>query len=88
MQNLNPATFGSEKLEKFVVPTILLLGISGIYLITRGKTANNYRVNSGHLAVNWNLILLHRLKLEEEKQAEIIGDYLGHGIGGSVFRLP
>ncbi len=88
MQNLNPATFGSEKLEKFVVPTILLLGISGIYLITKGKTVNTAPDGPESVPSNPNLILLHRLKLEEEKQAEIIGDYLAHGIGGSVFRLP
>ena len=64
------------------------VGIFGIYLITRAKTGNTDPDDSRTTSVVPNLSLLHRLKLEEEKQAEIIGDYLAHGIGGSVFRLP
>lgn len=66
--------------------TIAVVGaISGIYLITKDKTVNNFQVSETDPPVRRNL---YRLKLEEEKQAEIIGDYIAHGVGGSVFRLP
>tara|TARA_Y100000994_G_scaffold71323_1_gene58389 strand:- start:476 stop:1150 length:675 start_codon:yes stop_codon:yes gene_type:complete len=58
---------------------VVLTGILGIYLITNDKTAISHRVTKQISSLT---------KAEEAKQAEIIGDYLAHGIGGSVFQLP
>jgi len=74
--------------SKFGLAISLVVGISGIFLITRAKTGNTDPDDSRTTSIVPNLILLHRLKLEEEKQAEIIGDYIAEGLGGKVFRLP
>ena len=71
--------------DRTLLSVISLAGIFGVYLISKAKSGikspPSHREDS-------NLKLLYRLKLEEEKQAEIIGDYFAHGVGGSVFRLP
>ena len=66
---------------------VVLTGILGIWFITKVKTQENDPQDS-HTPPSRNLEILYFLKSEWEKQAEIIGDYLAHGIGGSVFRLP
>ena len=59
--------------SKISLPFISLAGIFGIYLISNVKNGIS------------SLPGLHQdLRLE----AEIIGDYFAHGVGGSVFRLP
>ena len=66
---------------------VVLTGILGIWFITKAKTQE--KTQPGHLSPDSrNLEILYFLKSEWEKEAEIIGDYLAHGIGGSVFRLP
>jgi hypothetical protein len=58
----------------------LVAGISGIFLITRAKLGNTAtRLSSNIHPWSSNIQL---------KQAERIGDYITHGVGGSVFRLP
>mgnify|MGYP001350832444 FL=1 len=66
---------------------VVLTGILGIWFITKAKTQEKEPSNT-HTPPSRNLEILYFLKSEWEKQAEIIGDYLAHGIGGSVFRLP
>ena len=66
---------------------VVLTGILGIWFITKAKTQEN-DTQDPHTPPSRNLEILYFLKSEWEKQAEIIGDYLAHGIGGSVFRLP
>ena len=66
---------------------VVLTGILGIWFITKVKTQENDPQDSP-TPPSRNLEILYFLKSEWEKQAEIIGDYLAHGIGGSVFRLP
>jgi len=63
---------------------VTLLGIFGIYLVTKPKTEE--MITPEHPSSN--LQILYYFHQAEEKEAEIIGDYLAHGIGGSVFRLP
>jgi hypothetical protein len=63
------------------------LGIMGIYLITKPKTPNKPSPQTSSPDSS-NLQILYFLKSEEDKEAEIIGNYIAHGIGGSVFRLP
>ena len=68
-------------------PRTPILGIFGIYSITKTKTQEI--TQPGHLSPDSrNVQILYYLNQAEEKEAEIIGDYLAHGIGGSVFRLP
>ena len=66
---------------------VVVLGIFGIYFVTKPKTVNK-SVGPSESPDSSNLEILYFLESEEEKQAEIIGDYLAHGIGGSVFQLP
>lgn len=63
------------------------LGIMGIYLITKPKIPNTPSPQTSSPDSS-NLQILYFLKSEEDKEAEIIGNYIAHGIGGSVFRLP
>ena len=66
---------------------VAILGIFGIYSITKTKTQEMTHLE--HLSPHSrNGRILYYLNQAEEKEAEIIGDYLAHGIGGSVFRLP
>ncbi len=75
----------TSKSKQVFGTTIAVVGaFFGIYLITRDKTP----IKEPGKSLSGNLEILYRIKAEEEKQAEYIGDYIAHGIGGSVFRLP
>jgi len=65
--------------SKIVTTTAVVGAFFGIYLITRDKTP--IKEPGKNLATN--LEILYRIKAEEEKQAEYIGDYIAHGIGRS-----
>ena len=56
------------------------IGILGFSVISNPKSVNTYRADG-----------TSNLSAEQEnllKNAEIIGDYLSHGYGGTAFRLP
>ena len=56
---------------------------SGVFLLTKPKSLNPSKFNPG--GSNFNL---YSETIFENKEAEIIGNYLNHGIGGTTFRLP
>ena len=67
--------------SNFGLAISLVAGISGIFLITRNKTGNTVtRLSSNIHSRSSNI--------DDDFEAEIIGDYIAHGVGGSVFRLP
>ncbi len=66
---------------------VTLLGIFGIYFVTKDKNPI-IEPGKGETPTSRNVQILYYLNQAEAKEAEIIGDYLAHGIGGSVFRLP
>jgi hypothetical protein len=55
------------------------LGISGIYLLSKPKTAFSAMSSRSSPYSTTEF---------ENKEAEIIGNYLAHGVGGTTFRLP
>ena len=65
--------------SKFGLAISLVAGISAIFLISRTKTGNTVTRLSSNI---------HPRSSNYFQEAEIIGDYIAHGIGGSVFRLP
>ncbi len=65
--------------SKFGLAISLVAGISGIYLITRTKTGNTVTTWSSNAPLPSSNYF---------QEAEIIGDYIGHGHAGSVFHLP
>lgn len=66
-------------LDKNLPLLAVALGISGIYLLSKPKTA---------FSAMSPLISPYSTTEFENKEAEIIGDYLAHGVGGTTFRLP
>ena len=66
-------------LDKNLPLLAVALGISGIYLLSKPKTA---------FSAEDPLTCLYSTTEFENKEAEIIGDYLAHGVGGTTFRLP
>ena len=66
-------------LDKNLPLLAVALGISGIYLLSKPKTAFSAMSsrNSPYSTTEF-----------ENKEAEIIGNYLAHGVGGTTFRLP
>ena len=66
-------------LDKNLPLLAVALGISGIYLLSKPKSAFSA------MSVPPSL---HSTTEFENKEAEIIGDYLAHGVGGTTFRLP
>jgi hypothetical protein len=64
--------------SKISLPLISLAGILGIWLISSDKMAFSHSSN----------LRGHSSNPEWKFQAEIIGDYFAHGVGGSVFKLP
>ena len=67
--------------SNFGLAISLVAGISGIFLITRAKSGNTVRKLSSNIHGCCS-------NIDEDFEAEIIGDYIAHGVGGSVFRLP
>ena len=61
------------------IPLAVALGISGIYLLSKPKIA---------FSAEDPTTCLYSTTEFENKEAEIIGDYLSHGVGGTTFRLP
>ena len=80
MQNSSHPTFGSEGMDagKGLIFTALA-GISGYWLISNVKMRNKPLQQPGGEKFREDSVL---------KNAEIIGDYLAHGYGGTAFRLP
>ena len=81
MPSLSRPTFGSEGMDNRAILALALgsIGIFGFSAISKVKSRNT----TG--------LLRDELSAEEEnllKNAEIIGDYLSHGYGGTAFRLP
>jgi len=68
------------QLDKILSSLAVVGGITGIYLITRPKSV----VLGGE---NGNILYCSNT-IFENKEAEIIGEYLSHGVGGTTFRLP
>ena len=66
-------------LDKNLPLLAVALGISGIYLLSKPKTA---------FSAMSPLLSPYSTTEFENKEAEIIGDYLAHGVGGTTFRLP
>jgi hypothetical protein len=66
-------------LDKNLPLLAVALGISGIYLLSKPKMA---------FSAMSPLISPYSTTEFENKEAEIIGDYLAHGVGGTTFRLP
>jgi len=66
-------------LDKNLPLLAVALGISGIYLLSKPKVA---------FSAMSPLISPYSTTEFENKEAEIIGDYLAHGVGGTTFRLP
>ncbi len=66
-------------LDKNLHLLAVALGISGIYLLSKPKMA---------FSAMSPLISPYSTTEFENKEAEIIGDYLAHGVGGTTFRLP
>lgn len=62
---------------------VTLTGFLGFYLVTKDKTRNKTVADTPS-----NLQILYFLEAQEAFEAEIIGDYVAHGVGGSIFRLP
>ena len=56
---------------------------SGVFLLTKPKSLNPSKFKAS--GSNFNL---YSETIFENKEAEIIGNYLNHGIGGTTFRLP
>ena len=56
---------------------------SGVFLLTKPKSPYLSKFNSSGSSFN-----LYSETIFENKEAEIIGEYLNHGIGGTTFRLP
>tara|TARA_Y100000034_G_scaffold18727_1_gene20798 strand:- start:1932 stop:2627 length:696 start_codon:yes stop_codon:yes gene_type:complete len=67
--------------SKFGLAISLVVGISGIFLITRAKTGNTVTRLSSNIHTRSS-------NIGEDFEADIIGDYVAHGHAGSVFRLP
>jgi len=61
----------------------VVCGFSGIYLLSKPKSA--FENDSKPGGQNFSL---YSETIFENKEAEIIGEYLSHGIGGTTFRLP
>lgn len=66
-------------LDKNLPLFAVALGISGIYLLSKPKSA--FSAMSAPISP-------YSTTEFENKEAEIIGDYLAHGVGGTTFRLP
>jgi hypothetical protein len=66
-------------LDKNLPLLAVALGISGIYLLSKPKMA--FSAMSSRSSPDSTTEF-------ENKEAEIIGDYLAHGVGGTTFRLP
>lgn len=57
----------------------VVCGFSGIYLLSKPKSV---------VSTVPHIHPIHSETVFENKEAEIIGEYLSHGIGGTTFRLP
>lgn len=68
----------------------VVLGIFGLFLITGSKSTNLHRMsgNSSTLNTSQTLSLPNHLDSLLKNAEMIVGDYIAHGHGGSVFRLP
>ena len=66
-------------LDKKLPFLAVALGISGIYLLSKPKVA--FSAMSPQISP-------YSTTEFENKEAEIIGDYLAHGVGGTTFLLP
>ena len=71
-------------LDKTITAVLAVVcGFSGIYLLSKPKSA--FENDSKPGGQNFSL---YSETIFENKEAEIIGEYLSHGIGGTTFRLP
>jgi hypothetical protein len=69
-----------DGLAPFVL-AVIGLGISGFFFLKSAKTPNNPKLNHT-VALN-----VSKITRNEGFEAEIIGDYLAHGFGGTALRL-
>ncbi len=69
-------------LEKSIPLLATFVGISGLYLILKPK-----KPFSSEEETNGQIFSRDSETIFENKEAEIIGEYLNHGIGGTTFRL-
>jgi len=81
MPSLSRPTFGSEGMDNRAILALALgsIGIFGFSAFSKAKNRNMDTVVPSHPTVEQETLL---------KNAEIIGDYLSHGYGGTAFRLP
>ena len=89
MPTLKPVTFGSDgKMNRTLTAFLAVAcGVSGLYLFSNPKSG----------VLNTNVVgekpfdqskKLYSETIWENKEAEIIGNYLSHGVGGTTFLLP
>ena len=62
-------------------------GVSGLYLVSNPKSGVLSLSKVGEKSLDKSK-KLYSETIWENKEAEIIGDYLSHGVGGTTFRLP
>ena len=87
MPSLNDLTFGSEGMANKRLLAVAIGVTSGIGILGFLADYNNKSVSSS----GQTRMLPQTNDAEQEallKNAEIIGDYLSHGFGGTTFRLP
>lgn len=78
-------------LDKTITGVLAVVcGVSGIYLLSKPKSAFTNKFKPGGKPFDQSKVSLNLYSetIFENKEAEIIGDYLNHGIGGTTFRLP
>jgi hypothetical protein len=89
MPTLKPVTFGSDgKMNRTLTAFLAVAcGVSGLYLVSNPKSGVLSLSKVGGRSLDKSK-KLYSETIWENKEAEIIGDYLSHGVGGTTFRLP